>query len=324
MKSRILLTGKTGQVGAELLALLPRLGEVGACDRRELDLSNPGHIRRAIRDVQPTVVVNAAAYTSVDQAEREEKKAHIINVEAPALMAEEAKRIGAALVHYSTDYVFDGSKGLPYEEDDRPNPINVYGMTKLAGEQAIRATGVPHLIFRTAWVYGTRGRNFLLTILRLGTEREELKIVRDQFGTPTWSREIAKTTAKALAQLFREGRQDAFGCSGTYHLTAAGKTSWFEFAKAILEEASRTPRDIPWLAAATGGYPLVVRRVTPITTEQYPTPARRPAYSVLSNHRLKQVFGLELLDWRLQLGSAFSTGQSDAQSPDPEDAVNCS
>jgi dTDP-4-dehydrorhamnose reductase len=318
MKSRILLTGKTGQVGAELLALLPRLGEVVACDRRELDLSNPGHIRRAIRDVQPTVIVNAAAYTSVDQAEREEKKAHIINVEAPALMAEEAKRIGAALVHYSTDYVFDGSKGLLYEESDQPNPINVYGVTKLAGEQAIRAAGVPHLIFRTAWVYGTRGHNFLLTILRLGTEREELRIVRDQFGAPTWSREIAKATVRVLAQLPKDDLQVASGFSGTYHLTAAGKTSWFEFAKAILEEASRTPRDIPWFEAATGGHPLVVRRVTPITTEQYPTTARRPAHSVLSNLRLKQVFGLELPDWRLQLGSAFSAGQSDDQSCDPQ------
>jgi len=317
MSSRILLTGKTGQVGAELLALLPRLGEVVAFDRHELDLSNPEQIRRAIREVQPTVIVNAAAYTSVDQAEREEKQAHILNVDAPALMAEEAKRIGAALVHYSTDYVFDGSKSLPYDEDDQPNPINVYGMTKLAGEQAIQAAGVPHLIFRTAWVYGTRRGNFLLTILRLGTEREELRIVRDQFGSPTWSREIAKSTARVLAQLSKEGRQALSEFSGVYNMTAAGKTSWFEFAEAILEAASRTPRDIPWFAAATGGKPLVVRRVTPITTEQYPTLARRPAYSVLSSHRLKQVFGLEMPDWSLQLVSAFARGRTDDQPLDP-------
>jgi dTDP-4-dehydrorhamnose reductase len=317
MNSRILLTGKTGQVGAELLALLPRLGEVAAFDRRELDLSNPDHIRRVIRDVQPTVIVNAAAYTSVDQAEKEEKQAHILNVEVPALMAEEAKKIGAALVHYSTDYVFDGSKNLPYEEADQPNPINVYGMTKLAGEEAIRAIGIPHLIFRTAWVYGTRGRNFLLTILRLATEREELRIVRDQFGAPTWSREIAMGTLRVLAQLSQEGRQAVSKFNGVYHMTAVGKTSWFEFAEAILEAASRTPRDIPWFAAATGGKPLVVRRVNPITTEQYPTPVRRPAYSVLSNHRLKQVFGLELPDWRSQLASAFARGQSDDPSLDP-------
>jgi dTDP-4-dehydrorhamnose reductase len=317
MNSRILLIGKTGQVGAELLTILPRLGEVAAFDRRELDLSNPDQIRRAIRDVQPSLIVNAAAYTSVDQAEREEKQARIINVEAPALMAEEAKRIGAALVHYSTDYVFDGSKESPYDEDDQPDPINVYGRTKLAGEDAIRATGVPHLIFRTAWVYGTRGRNFLLTILRLATEREELRIVRDQFGAPTSSREIAMGTLRVLAQLSLEGRQAVSRSSGVYHMTAAGKTSWFEFAEAILEAASRTPPDLPWFAAATGGNPLIVRRVTPIATEQYPTPARRPASSVLSNHRLKKIFGIELPDWRSQLASAFARAQSDHLFLDP-------
>jgi dTDP-4-dehydrorhamnose reductase len=317
MNSRILLTGKTGQVGAELLAILPRLGEVAALDRRELDLSNPDQIRRAIRHVQPSLIVNAAAYTLVDHAEGEKEQARIINVEAPALMAEEAKKIGAVLVHYSTDYVFDGSKNLPYEEDDQPNPINVYGRTKLAGEDAIRATGVPHLIFRTAWVYGTRGRNFLLTVLRLATEREELRVVRDQFGAPTWSHEIAKCTARVLAQLTKEGRQALSGFGGVYNMTAAGKTSWFEFAEAILEEASRTPRDVPWFAAATGGKPLVVRLVYPITTEQYPTPARRPAYSVLSNLRLKEVFGLELPDWKSQLALAFASDQSDDQSRNP-------
>lgn len=309
VKFRVLLTGKTGQVGAELLALLPRLGELAAFDRRELNLSNPDQIRSAIRNVQPSLIVNAAAYTSVDQAEGEERQAHIINVEAPGVMAEEAKKIGAALVHYSTDYVFDGSNSLPYDEADPPNPINVYGMTKLAGEEAIRAVGVPHLIFRTAWVYGTRGRNFLLTILRLATEREELRIVCDQFGAPTWSREIALGTVRILVQLSQEGRQAVSRLSGVYHMTAAGKTSWFEFAEAILESASRIHRDIPWFAAATGGKPLVFRRVTPLTTEQYPTPARRPAYSVLSNHRLKQVFSLELPDWRLQLASAFAAHQ---------------
>jgi dTDP-4-dehydrorhamnose reductase len=166
-------------------------------------------------------------------------------------------------------------------------------------------------------VYGTRGRNFLLTILRLATEREELRIVRDQFGAPTWSREIAKCTVSVLAQLSREGQQAVSRFSGTYHLTAAGKTSWFEFAEAILEAASRTRRDIPWFAAATGGNPLVVRRVTPIVTEQYSTLARRPAYSVLSNHRLKQIFGLELPDWRSELASAFGSGQINDQSRDP-------
>jgi dTDP-4-dehydrorhamnose reductase len=317
MNSRILLTGMTGQVGAELLAILPLLGEVAAFDRHGLDLSNPEQIRRAIRDVQPTIIVNAAAYTSVDQAEREEKQAHITNVEAPALMAEEAKKIGAALVHYSTDYVFDGSKTLPYEETDRPSPINVYGMTKLAGEEAIQAVGVPHLIFRTSWVYGTRGRNFLLTILRLATEHEELRIVRDQFGAPTWSREIAKSTARILAQLSGQGQEAFSRSSGIYHMTARGETSWFEFAKAILEEASRTSQNVSWFAAATGGRALVARLVTPVATEEYPTLARRPSYSVLSTSRLKQMFDSELPHWRMQLQLAFAEGQVKDQSIDP-------
>jgi dTDP-4-dehydrorhamnose reductase len=303
---RILLTGKNGQVGAELVTLLPALGEVVAFDRHQLDLSNPDQIRRAVRDVQPNIIVNAAAYTLVDQAEREEERAHIINVEAPALMAEEAKKIGAALVHYSTDYVFDGSKCLPYDETDRPNPINVYGKTKLAGEEAIRAVGAPYLIFRTAWVYGTRGRNFLLTILRLATEREELKVVSDQFGAPTWSHEIANATARVLLQLSPQYRETISKFSGIYHMTGAGKTSWFEFAEAILEEAARMRRGIPWFETTTDGQPLVTRRVIAITAEEYPTPARRPVFSVLSNSRLKQDFGLELPAWRMQLHTVFA------------------
>lgn len=277
-----------------------------AFDRQELDLSRPDPIRRAIREFQPNVIVNAAAYTSVEQAEREEKQARIVNVDAPALMAEEAKRIGALLVHYSTDYVFDGSSSVPYVETDQPNPINVYGKTKLAGEEAIRAVGAPHLIFRTAWVYGTTGRNLLLTILRLATEHEQLKVVRDQFGAPTWSYEIAKGTVKALEQFAQQGREAISEFGGTYHMTAGGETSWFEFAKAILDEAWQVPRGIPWLEAATKGQPLVTRRVFAIRTEEYPTSARRPAYSVLSNSRLKQDFGLELPAWSLQLRAVFA------------------
>jgi dTDP-4-dehydrorhamnose reductase len=303
---RILLTGKKGQLGTKLAVLLPRLGEVAAFDRHELDLLNPDQLRRAIRDVQPNMIVNAAAYTSVDQAESEEKRAHIINVDAPALMAEEAKRIGAFLVHYSTDYVFDGSSSLPYAETDQPNPINVYGKTKLAGEVAIRAVGAPHLIFRTAWVYGTTGRNFLLTILRLATEHEELKVVRDQFGAPTWSHEIAKGTERVLLQLSQQGREAMSEFRGIYHMTAVGETTWFEFANSILDEASRMPRGIPWFETATKGQSLLARRVTAITTEDYPTPARRPAYSVLSNSRLKEVFGLELPVWPVQLSAVFA------------------
>ena len=207
LKLKILLTGKNGQVGAELAAFLPRLGEVVSFERHELELSKPDQNRRAIREVQPNAIVNAAAHTAVDRAETDERQARIINVDAPAVMAEEAKKIGAVLVHYSTDYVFDGSQERPYDETDPPNPINVCGQTKFAGEEAIRAVGVPHLIFRTAWVYGTRGRNFLLTILRLATEREELKIVGDQFGAPTWSREIARVTVSALAQFAQHGQE---------------------------------------------------------------------------------------------------------------------
>jgi dTDP-4-dehydrorhamnose reductase len=305
---RILLAGKNGQLGAELRALLPRLGEVVGFDRQELDLLNPDHIRRTIREVRPTAIVNAAAYTAVDRAETDELQARIINVDAPALMAEEAKRIGAVLVHYSTDYVFDGSQDRPYRETDLPNPINVYGTTKLAGEEAIRAVGFPHLIFRTGWVYGTQGRNFLLTILRLATEREELKVVRDQFGAPTWSREVAKGTVRVLEQLPQYRQEAGSRWGGTYHMSAGGKTTWFEFAEAIVAKALRTSHRVTWFADATGGRPLAVRRITPIATEQYPTPARRPVYSVLANSRLLEMFGLELPVWKAQLESVFTDG----------------
>lgn len=309
MTPRILLTGIHGQVGRDLQDFLPRLGEVVSLDRQQLDLSHPDEIRSVVRKVRPILIVNAAAYTAVDQAEKEESLARAINAEAPAILAAEAKRIGAALIHYSTDYVFDGSKNSPYEETDPTDPINVYGQTKLAGEQAIRDSGAHHLIFRTAWVYSTRGQNFLLTILRLATERERLRIVRDQIGAPTWSREIASATTQVLQRAFdRAGNTSAWAeLSGTYHVTAGGETSWFEFAKAILEEATKQAASpAPWFASATKGRPLLVRDVIPITTAEYPTPARRPAYSVLSNRRITSAFGIELADWRAQLGQAFA------------------
>jgi len=304
MTPKILLTGKNGQVGHDLQRFLPRLGEVVALDRQQLDLSRFDEIRRVIREIRPALIVNAAAYTAVDLAEKEHSLAQAINAEAPAIMAEEARRIDAALVHYSTDYVFDGSLNSPYEETDPTNPINVYGKTKLAGEQAIRDSCVHHLIFRTAWLYSTRGKNFLLTILRLATEREELRIVNDQIGAPTWSREIASATAEVLRNFFdRTGNVSAWAeLSGTYHMTAGGETSWFEFAKAILEEAKKQATSPPpWFAEATRGKPLLSRVVTPITTAEYPTPARRPAYSVLSNLHTVRTFGIELADWRTQL-----------------------
>lgn len=306
MKLRILLTGKSGQIGSELVALLPRLGEVTAFSRHELDLSKPRHVRRAIRIVRPSIIVNAAAYTLVDQAETEKEQAYTINADAPALMANEAKKIGAAMVDYSTDYVFDGLKNLPYTETDPVNPVNVYGKTKLAGEEAIRTAGTPHFIFRTAWVYSTRGRNFLLAILRLATQHEELRVVRDQFGAPTWSREIAKSTESLLQQFSQRGQDLISRFSGVYHMTAAGKMSWCEFAKAILQESSRMPRGVHWFEKATKGQPLITRRVNGILTEEYPTAARRPTHSVLSNSRLKQDFGLELPSCSSQLRALFA------------------
>jgi dTDP-4-dehydrorhamnose reductase len=307
MTPRILLTGKNGQVGHELHDLLPRLGEVVALDRQRLDLSQLHEIRRVVREIHPDLIVNAAAYTAVDQAEKEESLAEAINARAPAILAEEAKRIGAAIVHYSTDYVFDGSKNSPYDENDRTNPLNAYGRTKLAGEQAIRESGAHHLIFRTAWVYSTRGKNFLLTILRLATERDELRIVNDQFGAPTWSHEIASATVQVLQRMLdRKDQSSAWmELGGAYHMTAAGEATWYDFAQAILEEG-KTPNAAgnTWFAAVTGGKPLLARKVVAINTSDYPTPARRPPYSVLSNARLAQIFGIQLADWRTQLHQA--------------------
>jgi dTDP-4-dehydrorhamnose reductase len=313
MTPRILLTGKNGQVGSELARLLPSVGEVTALGRGELNLARPDDIRRIVGELRPSIIVNAAAYTAVDQAEKEETTARTINADAPAVLAEEAKKLGAFLIHYSTDYVFDGAKRLPYMEDDPTNPLSAYGRTKLAGEEAVRASGLPHLILRTAWVYATSGRNFLLTILRLASTREELRIVDDQFGAPTSARAIARATARLLESSVSAANADSRGLlaqhAGTYHLTAAGQTTWYEFGLAILDAVHRRGSSVSpdtsatasaWLAAATAGRPIVAQRVIPITTAEYPTPARRPAYSVLSNARFAGAFGFALPDWRSQ------------------------
>ena len=311
MKPRILLIGRNGQVGTELALLLPRLGELIALNRQELDLTKPIDIRRTIQEIRPQWIVNAAAYTAVDRAESDESTARAVNEQAPAVMAEEAKKIGAALVHYSTDYVFDGGKKSPYEETDTPNPINVYGKTKLGGERAIQESGALHLIFRTEWVYATQGRNFLLTILRLATQKQELRIVADQIGSPTTSREIATATVTAVSQLMdRESVLSLATSGGIYHMTAEGETSWYEFTKAILEEASPETEHLSWVNAATKGMPLT-KQVLPITTAEYPTTARRPAYSVLSTRRLHDRFGVRLPPWRAQLRSLFSPDSSE-------------
>jgi dTDP-4-dehydrorhamnose reductase len=283
--TRILLTGVRGQVGGELQSALAPLGEILALDRSGMDLADPHSIRRAIRDASPDLIVNAAAYTAVDRAESEHEIAHRINAVAPAIMAEEAKRIGGALIHYSTDYVFDGEKSAPYLESDRPHPLNVYGASKLAGEEAIGETGARHLILRTSWVYGSRGANFMLTILRLARERDELSIVDDQIGAPTWSRTIAQATASLVAR----GLPDSEG-DGVCNLTASGQTSWYGFARAILELA---PPDARRRLHPSG--------IAAIPSSQYPTAARRPRNSVLSHARLERDFQLTMPDWKHDL-----------------------
>jgi dTDP-4-dehydrorhamnose reductase len=311
MKPAILLIGANGQVGRELNRMLPPLGDVTSLGRRQLDLSNADEVRNVIRALRPALIVNAAAYTAVDKAESEQTLAQAINAEAPAVMAREAKKIGASLIHYSTDYVFDGSKTSPYTEEDPTNPQNVYGKTKLEGDLAIQESGVPYLIFRVAWVYSTEGRNFLLTILRLATQREELRIVNDQFGAPTTSQEIAKATTQILSQI-REAGNDPFslsGVSGIYHMTAGGETTWFDFAEAIVERAVTYKASTTWFAAATNARPLIARKIIAIPTSEYATPTRRPSYSVLSNERLGRTFSVRLPDWQKQLHSVFTLPQ---------------
>ena len=279
---RILLTGATGQVGWELRKTLAPLGEVKFFDRFGLDLADTPPLVATVRALQPAVIVNAAAYTAVDKAESERDLAFAINATAPRVLAEEAKRIGALLVHYSTDYVFDGEKASPYVEDDPTHPLSVYGASKLAGEQAIARSGCRHLTLRTSWVYGPRGRNFYLTMLRLAKERPELKVVDDQVGAPTSSAAIARAT---VAVLERARRSPAPG--GLYHLTAAGATSWCGFAREIFAQAGlATP-------------------VVPIPTEQYPTPARRPRNSRLDCARLRHAFGVSLGPWQEGLAEAM-------------------
>lgn len=276
---KILLTGSTGQVGYELERSLQGLGEVVAVDRSRMDLADLDQVRSVIRSVRPGLIVNPAAYTAVDKAESEPALAFRINAEAPGVMAEEAGKLGAAMVHYSTDYVFPGTDSAPRVETDATGPINVYGASKLAGEQAIAAAGIPHLIFRTSWVYGMRGKNFLLTMLKLAQERDELRIVNDQHGAPTWSRTIADTTALVLAQAQQGGAGWWQQNSGVYHLSSQGQTTWFGFTQAILAAAR------------------IECRLLPIASAEYPVPARRPQYSVLSSERLQERF-CRLPDWQ--------------------------
>ncbi len=288
----ILLLGAQGQVGQELAQTLAPLGKIKAIGRAQLDLTNLEAIAQTIRTLQPQLIVNAAAYTAVDKAESERELAQRINAEAPAAMAKSAADCGATLIHISTDYVFSGRAGSPRQETDETGPLGVYGQTKLAGEEAIRAATSQYIILRTAWVYGTQGKgNFLKTMLRLGKERERLSVVSDQVGSPTWAKDIAEAIA-ALAQKIEPSKTASPAQDppfGTYHFTNSGVASWYDFAIAIFEEA------------AALGYPLKLQSVKPITTADYPTPAQRPAYSVLNGQKIATLLNRDAPYWRTSL-----------------------
>ena len=277
---KILLAGGSGQLAQELQPILLSVGEVISVDRTRLDLSQPESIRQAMADIQPDLVVNAGAYTAVDKAESEPELARAVNGIAPGILAEECEKLGASLIHFSTDYVFDGSKSSAYLETDSTNPLGIYGESKLAGEEAIRKAGNRHIIIRTAWVYGNCGKgNFVKTMLRLGKEREEIRVVADQIGSPSWTADLAAATAHIMPAI---GLEDF----GTYHYTNSGVCSWYDFAIAIFEEAEKL------------GFPLKVQRVIPITTVEYPTPAKRPAFSVLSTVKISALLGTYPPHWR--------------------------
>ncbi len=288
--TRLLVTGKNGQVGWELQRSLQCLGEVIAVDRAEFDLARPETLRAKLNSMAPDVIVNAAAYTAVDKAESDEATAMTVNGAAPTEVARWAASNGALLVHYSTDYVFDGTAQEPYSEEAIPSPVNAYGRSKLAGEMGIAQEGCDHLILRTSWVYASRGKNFLLTMLRLANERANLRIVDDQAGSPTWARNIAEATTCLVLCAKRERESSSFR-SATLNMTAAGKTSWFGFADEIVS-----------LAAGLGLIESSRRpAVTPINSVEYPTPARRPSYSVLDGARLRSHFAIALPDWKTAL-----------------------
>lgn len=286
---KVLLFGSRGQLGTYLTPVLGTLGEITAYDRQECDLMDLAALRRVILRERPDIIVNAAGYTAVDQAETDDAVAQRVNAEAPAAMAEAARELGALLVHYSTDYVFDGSARVPYAEEAAPAPVGVYGKTKLAGELAIAASGAHHLILRTAWLYSNHGKNFFKTMLKLADERSELRVVHDQTGNPTYAKLVADSTVRMLTQIFDHGRLVVDRC-GLYHVACQGSTTWYEFAINIMQSAGKAD-DV---------------RVVPITTADYPTPARRPAYSSLSTKKLARVFDLRLPAWQTGLEQCFA------------------
>ena len=281
---KFLLIGKNGQVGWELNHSLSKLGNVFAVGRNELDLSMPETLGTIIQDIRPDIILNAAAYTDVDKAESEPELAMTVNGISPGIIAREAKKIGAGMIHYSTDYVFDGKATFPYKEENPIYPLNIYGKSKLAGEQAVIQVGIPHIIIRTSWVYSLRNSNFLLTIQKLAQTRSQIKVVDDQTGAPTWARSIAEGTKQILEQSLSKSTktEKLFICSGVFHMSCSGKTNWFGFANKILEFSG--------LAKST--------ELIPISTTEYTTPAERPRYSLLSNKKLKQVFNQEIPQWQ--------------------------
>ncbi len=291
---RVLLLGKIGQVGWELQRTLAPLGEVIALDYPEVDFLQPETLRSVVRRTRPEVIVNAAAYTAVDRAEEEPEKAHAINAEAPRVLAEEAHALDAALIHYSTDFVFDGTKGAPYTEADTPNPINEYGRSKLAGEQAIQQVGSAYLIFRTSWVYSLRRPCFVTKVLGWARQHDTLRIVDDQIGSPTWCRMLAEVTAQVLAQGALNVRDFVSERQGVYHLAGTGAVSRFEWAQAIL--------------ALTKDDQRRVRQVLPARSTDFPTPASRPAFSALDVSAFHHTFGIGLPDWRDALQLAVNHG----------------
>ena len=286
---KILLLGKNGQVGWELQRSLAPLSELLALDRRSTthcgDLSQPERLAQAVRDWRPDVIVNAAAHTAVDKAESEPDLARCLNATAPAALAQAAAEIGAWLVHYSTDYVFNGQGKQPWQEVDDPEPLGVYGQTKLEGEQAIAASGCKHLIFRTSWVYAARGGNFAKTMLRLAGERERLTVIDDQHGAPTGADLIADVTAHTIRQVMANPDQ---ALSGIYHLVASGETSWHGYARHVIAQARHIKPELG----------LKVNDIAPVPTSAFPTPAKRPLNSRLSTHKLQQAFGLVLPPWQ--------------------------
>lgn len=292
----IVVVGREGQLAWELERCLASLGRVTALGRPQVDLLHPRSAARMIHELKPEVIVNAAAYTSVDPAETEPEVAKAVNAEAPGMLAEEARSINALFIHYSTDYVYDGAKKSPYTESDPAHPINVYGKSKLAGDRAVQSVGGSYLILRTSWVYGSRGRNFLRTILKLAVEREELRIVADQIGAPTWSHDVANATGQIIGGLASTSDGLALGeRRGIYNITARGAVSWCGFARAIVEGMGRSGIDRAALA-----------RIVPITTEEYHATAARPRNSVLSNDKIREAFGVVLPDWKLSLEKVLS------------------